>query len=288
MEVRSNRIGDIRSFYRRKLCDIYEEKEADNMLFMILMEITGLNKAGILINHEQAVSESELLTIHFAVKDLLKEKPIQYVLGKTEFYGLPFIVNSKVLIPRPETEELVAMVIEELKLEPTQNVLDIGTGSGCIAVTIKKKIPKAKVTALDISSFALDIAKENALLNKVRIDFKIFDLLNWKGWENEEKFDIIVSNPPYVRNLEKKEMKPNVLNYEPEIALYVEDNNPLIFYKRISDFAKLHLKSGGKIFCEINQYLAEETRSLFKQHNFSNVDIRKDMSGNYRILHCEK
>lgn len=288
MEVRSNRIGDIRSFYRRKLCDIYEEKEADNMLFMILMEITGLNKAGILINHEQAVSESELLTIHFAVKDLLKEKPIQYVLGKTEFYGLPFIVNSKVLIPRPETEELVAMVIEELKLEPTQNVLDIGTGSGCIAVTIKKKIPKAKVTALDISSFALDIAKENALLNKVRIDFKIFDLLNWKGWENEEKFDIIVSNPPYVRNLEKKEMKPNVLNYEPEIALYVEDNNPLIFYKSIADFAKLHLKSGGKIFCEINQYLAEETRSLFKQHNFSNVDIRKDMSGNYRILHCEK
>ncbi len=143
MEVRSNRIGDIRSHYRRKLCDVYEEKEADNLLFMVIMEYTGLSKAGVLINHEQAVSESELLKIHFAVKDLLKEKPIQYILGKAEFYGLPFIVNSKVLIPRPETEELVEAILQQHKNTQRVSILDIGTGSGCIPITIKKNMPNS-------------------------------------------------------------------------------------------------------------------------------------------------
>jgi len=288
MEVRSNRIGDIRSHYKRKLCEIYEEKEADNMLFMILMEFTGLNKAGILINHEQGVSESELLKIHFAVKDLLKEKPIQYVLGKTEFYGLPFVVNSKVLIPRPETEEIVALVIEELKLNPNQNVLDIGTGSGCIAITIKKNIPEARVVALDVSDFAIEVAQLNAEINEVEIGFTQLDMLFPEKWNVKYSYDVIVSNPPYVRKSEKKLMKKNVLDYEPELALFVEDDDPLIFYKAIAEFGQKHLNIGGKLFCEINQYLSEETMQLFEKQGYANVQVKNDMSGNPRVIYCEK
>ena len=258
------------------------------MLFMVLMEYTGLNKAGILIHHEQAVSESELLKIHFSIKDLLKEKPIQYVLGKTEFFGLPFIVNSKVLIPRPETEELVAKVIKELNSNPKQNILDIGTGSGCIAIAIKKNFPEAHVMGLDISSFALEIAQENAQQNNVDIDFKVCDFLDPNVWQDIEMVDIIVSNPPYVRNLEKKEMKSNVLGYEPEIALFVDNNNPLIFYKSIAEFGKRYLDKGGKIFCEINQYLHKETSDLFQQHKYNDINLTKDISGNFRVLYCEK
>ncbi len=288
MEVRSNRIGDIRSHYKRKLCEIYEEKEADNMLFMILMEFAGLNKAGILINHDQAVSESELLKIHFAVKDLLKEKPIQYILGKTEFYGLPFVVNSKVLIPRPETEEIVALVIEELKLNPNRNVLDIGTGSGCIAITIKKNIPEARVVALDVSDFAIEVAQLNAEINEVEIGFSKLDMLLPEKWNLKNSFDVIVSNPPYVRKSEKELMKKNVLDYEPGIALFVEDENPLIFYKAIAEFGQKYLNIGGKLFCEINQYLSEETQQLFAKQGYANVQVKNDMSGNPRIIYCEK
>ncbi|MCD4697963.1 MAG: peptide chain release factor N(5)-glutamine methyltransferase [Bacteroidales bacterium] len=288
MEVRSNRIGDIRSFYRRKLCKVFEEKEADNMLFMVMMEFTGFSKAGILINHEQAVSESQLLQIQFAVKELLKSKPIQYVLGKTEFYGLPFIVNSKVLIPRPETEELVANVLEELKSSETPSVFDVGTGSGCIAITIKKKFPQTQVTAIDVSSFALEVAQKNATLNKTEINFEVCDFIDRKNWQDFEMFDIIVSNPPYVRVLEKAQMNKNVLEYEPDIALFVENNNPLVFYKGIAEFGQKHLNKGGMIFCEINQYLHNETGDLFQQHNYHNIKLIKDISDNFRILACIK
>jgi release factor glutamine methyltransferase len=288
MEVRSNRVGDIRSHYRRKLSEAYEEKEADNMLFMVLMEYTGLSKAGILMNHELTVSESELLKIHFAVKDLLKNKPVQYVLGKTEFYGLPFIVNSKVLIPRPETEDLVALVLGELKQVNTLRILDIGTGSGCIAISIKTNCPHAQITAIDVSSFALDIARENARLNNVEIDFRVCDFLYKGNWDALGKFDIIVSNPPYVRHLEKVHMDLNVLDYEPEIALFVNNNEPLVFYFHIAEFGKAHLLEGGKIFCEINQYLFKETGNLFEQQQYNNVQLKKDMSENFRVLICEK
>jgi release factor glutamine methyltransferase len=288
MEVRSNRIGDIRSHYRRKLCDVYEEKEADNLLFMVIMEYTGLSKAAVLTNHEQAVSESELLKIHFAVKDLLKEKPIQYILGKTEFYGLPFLVNSKVLIPRPETEELVEAILQQYKNTQRVSILDIGTGSGCIPITIKKYIPIAEVSSIDVSSFALEVAQENAKLNNVEIDFRVFDILDRDSWQNLKMFDVIVSNPPYVRNLEKVKMKKNVLEYEPKMALFVEDSNPLIFYKSIAEFGQKHLYPGGKIYCEINQYLAEETKELFEQNKYVNVQIFKDMLENARIIYCEK
>jgi release factor glutamine methyltransferase len=287
MEVRSNRIGDIRSHYRRKLCEAFEEREADNMLFMVMMEFTGLSKAGILMNHEQAVSESELLKIHFAVKDLLKNKPVQYVLGKTEFYGLPFIVNSKVLIPRPETEELVALVIDEVKPENNLRILDIGTGSGCIAIALKENFPKAQIIAIDVSSFALEVARENAKRNSVEIDFRVCDFLNKDSWNTLGIFDVVISNPPYVRHLEKVQMKSNVLDYEPEIALFVENGNPLLFYAQIAEFGKKHLHKDGRIFCEINQYLHKETVNLFEQYTYKDVQVLKDIFGNFRIVSCK-
>ena len=286
MEVRSNRIGDVRSHYRRKLGEVYTEKEADSMLFLVLMEYTGHSKSGILTKHDEAISESQLLKIHFAVKDLMNEKPVQYVLGKTEFYGLPFIVNSKVLIPRPETEELVELALEELKDISLPRIIDLGTGSGCIAVTIKKNRPEADVTAIDISDFALEVAAINADLNDAVIRFRKFNMLNTGEWTDDLVFDAIISNPPYVRKKEKMAMKRNVLEYEPDLALFVEDNDPLDFYRSIIELAGRYLVVGGHVLCEINQYLADDVMTLFKAHGFGEVEVRSDFRGNPRVLSC--
>jgi release factor glutamine methyltransferase len=288
MEVRSNRIGDIRIHYKQKLCEIYDEREADTLMFMVLSEYSGYSKAKILSNHEDSVSESQLLKIHFAVKELLKEKPIQYVLGNTEFYGLPFIVNSKVLIPRPETEELAEIAINHLKNNPGREVVDLGTGSGCLAISIKKNIPQANVSAIDISEFALEVAELNAEINEVDIHFQKVDLLQPNTWAFKESFDVIISNPPYVRDSEKKRMKKNVLEFEPASALFVKDSDPLIFYVGIIQFANQYLNPGGRVFCEINQYLAEECKDLFVLQKFKNVETFKDFRNNFRILSCIK
>jgi release factor glutamine methyltransferase len=264
----------------------YPEKEADTLLFLVLMEYTGYTKAQILARHEETVNESQLLKIHFAVKDLLKEKPVQYVLGKTEFYGLPFIVNSKVLIPRPETEELVEIIIGEMKGLEFPRIIDLGTGSGCIAVSLKKNLPGSDITAIDVSEFALEVAAMNANLNGVSIRFREFDMLKIEEWNHDLVFRAIVSNPPYVRKMEKAGMKRNVLEYEPELALFVDDSDPLIFYRSIIAFAKKFLVVGGQIFCEINQYLPEELDWLFTSNGFDEVSIHKDFLGNPRVLSC--
>jgi len=286
MEVRSNRIGDIRSHYRRKLVSVYPEKESDTLLFLVLMEYTGHTKAGLLAHHDETVSESQLLKIHFAVKELLREKPVQYVLGKTEFYGLPFIVNSKVLIPRPETEELVELVLAGMKAVPSPRIIDLGTGSGCIAISLKKNMPAAEVAAVDISEFALEVAAINADMNEVPVRFRKLNMLEPSEWTDDFVFDAIVSNPPYVRKMEKRSMQRNVLEYEPELALFVEDTDSLVFYRGIIDFARKYLVVGGRVFCEINQYLAEETMTLFGSHGFEDVEVMADFRGNPRVLSC--
>jgi release factor glutamine methyltransferase len=288
MEVRSNRIGDIRIHYKQKLCKIYDEKEADTLMFMVISEYAGYSKAKILSNHEDTVSESQLLKIHFAVKELLKEKPVQYVLGKTEFYGLPFIVNSKVLIPRPETEELAEMAISYLKYKSGKSVIDLGTGSGCLAVTIKKNISDAIVMAIDVSEFALEVAAINAEINEVEIKFQKLDLLEPATWRLNKSFDVIISNPPYVRESEKKLMAKNVLEYEPAKALFVSNEDPLIFYKQIIKFSEKLLVPGGSIFCEANQYLEAECKDLFENENFENIKTYKDFRNNFRIISCVK
>ena len=235
------------------------------------------------------LSESEMLTFHFAVKDLLKNKPIQYIIGETDFCDLKFKVNENVLIPRPETSELVMNIVKsQLSTFNLQlSILDIGTGSGCIAISLAKNIPGSNVYALDISEKALEVAKENAINNNVDVTFIHDDILSLKN-NIESKFDIIVSNPPYVRELEKAEMRDNVLNWEPHNALFVSDNDPLIFYRNILEFAKTHLNENGEIWLEINEYLGKEMTDLCKEYGFADVKIFEDFRGRERVVKANK
>ena len=247
------------------------------------------------------LSESEMLKIHFAVKDLLKNKPIQYIIGETEFCELKFKVNENVLIPRPETAEMIYKIANEspslqVSKSPSQSqsqsstansqklILDIGTGSGCIAISLAKMLPESHVYALDISEKALVVAKENAKINDANITFIQDDILTMTKTMTQTKFDIIVSNPPYVRELEKADMRDNVLKWEPHNALFVSDDNPLIFYRKILEFAKSHLKENGEIWFEINEYLSKEMIDLCHELGFSNVKIHKDFRGKERIM----
>ena len=247
------------------------------------------------------LSESEMLKIHFAVKDLLKNKPIQYIIGETEFCELKFKVNENVLIPRPETAEMIYKIVNEspslqVSKSPSQSqsqsstannqqlILDIGTGSGCIAISLAKMLPESHVYALDISEKALVVAKENAKINDANITFIQDDILTMAQTMTQTKFDIIISNPPYVRELEKADMRDNVLKWEPHKALFVSDDNPLIFYRKILEFAKTHLNDNGEIWFEINEYLSKEMIDLCHELGFSNVKIHKDFRGKERII----
>lgn len=212
------------------------------------------------------------------------QKPIQYILGETEFYGLPFLVNENTLIPRQETEELVEWIVkeEEKREEGRVKILDIGTGSGCIAISLAKNLSNAKVFAIDVSEKALATAKKNADINNVNVTFLLKNILETN--DLEQQFDIIVSNPPYVRNLEKAEIKPNVLEYEPHLALFVEDTDALLFYRKIAQLAMKNLNSNGKLYFEINQYLGKETVALLECLELSNVELKKDIYGNDRMI----
>lgn len=280
------------------LSEIYPETEIQSF-FNILIEFKlNLKRIDIALDPTFEISTNNLVFLETAISDLKKHIPIQYIIGETEFYGLPFHVNENVLIPRPETEELVEWIINELKVKSQKSkikILDIGTGSGCIPISLAKNLLNAEIYAIDISSEALKTAKKNAELNKVTINFIETDILKTESLKdviasetqqslNSEaasipKFDIIVSNPPYVRNLEKQEIQPNVLKHEPHLALFVEDNNPLIFYDKIADLAKSHLTENGYLFFEINQYLGTETVDLLKSKGFSEIELKKDMFG---------
>ena len=207
------------------------------------------------------------------------------MLGKTSFYGLDFEVNPAVLIPRPETEELVDWIIKSnvaAQASKIIKILDIGTGSGCIAISLAKNIPDAQVFAIDVSAEALATAQKNAEINKVQVTFINKNIL--ETTDLEQQFDIIVSNPPYVRNLEKEEIKKNVLDNEPHLALFVQDNDALIFYRKIAELAQENLSENGQLFFEINQYLGQEMMELLEEMNFKNIELRKDIYGNYRML----
>ena len=285
MKVPSNLVRDIRKYYCEQLCSVYDNDEANAMILILLEHHFNITRIKMALEPDMRLSESEMLTFHFAVKDLLKNKPIQYAIGETEFCDLKFKVNENVLIPRPETSELVMKIINSQ--QPTANsqqlILDIGTGSGCIAISLAKNLPNSKVYALDISEKALEVAKGNAINNDTDVTFIHDDILSLKN-KIETQFDIIVSNPPYVRELEKAEMRDNVLDWEPHNALFVSDNDPLIFYRNILEFAKSHLKENGEIWFEINEYLGKEMADLCKEYGFSDVEIFKDFRGKERAL----
>ena len=287
-------LKDFHNIFHKELDAIYGKDEVDSFFFLCTDHYLDLPRFQLVLQPEFTIVKSEYDTFFNVLNQLKQQKPIQYILGESEFYGLPFKVNEHVLIPRPETEELVDLIInfhtkpsrsanEELQIK----ILDIGTGSGCIAISLAKHLPNAKVYALDVSKKALKVAKANAELNNVEITFIEADLLNESTWNLEFKeleFDTIVSNPPYVRHLEKAEIQPNVLDNEPHLALFVEDNNPLQFYKAITAFAVCNLKQNGQLFFEINQYLGEETKALLTDANFEDIELLKDLNGNNRML----
>ena len=243
-----------------------------------------MKRIDLALNIDLEFSEQELMIWHTILEKLKLEIPIQYIIGTTSFFGLDFNVNENVLIPRPETEELVDLIIKNSNSK-TPKIIDIGTGSGSIAISLAKNIPLASVFAIDVSEKALEIAKVNATLNNVNVNFILANILDVDNLK--EQFDVIVSNPPYVRNLEKHEIKKNVLEYEPHLALFVNDNDALIFYKKITELAKINLSQNGQLFFEINQYLGKETKELLENLDFKKVILKKDIYGNDRMILCE-
>lgn len=286
MRISSNKVKDIIDFAFQELESLYEKNEIRSMIYSIIEHFTNYDLMKILTyKDELKVSESELLKINFAIKDLKKERPLQQILGYCEFLDVKINLNHKVLIPRVETEEITQRIIQENKGRKNLKIADLCCGSGCIAIALKKAFPDSNVYAYDISEEAIEQSKENANLNKEKIFF--FKENIFENKEKNQEFDIIVSNPPYVRESEKSLMKNNVLLYEPHLALFVSDEDPLIFYKQILDFCNRNLAKNGKIYMEINENLAKETELLFKNFNYQ-TSVFKDIRGKDRLVFAKK
>ncbi len=259
----------------------YPATEIESFLYWLTEAFLGKKRLDVAINPEYELSTEEEQQLKQALNRLKDYEPIQYIVGETEFYGLPFKVNPSVLIPRPETEELVAWILQDYSQSNLQ-ILDVGTGSGCIPISLAKNLSEAKITSIDISAKAIETAKQNAALNNVKINFLQQDILQTQSLGQE--YDIIVSNPPYVRELEKAKMQQNVLKFEPAKALYVKDENPLIFYEKIAKLAIVNLRKNGSLYFEINEFLAKDLEVLVETIGFTSVETKKDIYGNDRML----
>ena len=271
----------LKSEFDSQLGTRYPKTEIDSFFNLLTEYKLGLTRVDRALQPNFELKETSITFFKEALQSLKEDIPVQHILGKTWFYSLPFYVNNSVLIPRPETEELVSWILEDLGDKVDINILDIGTGSGCIAIALAKNLTKANVWALDISEAALQTAKRNASLNQVDIHFAAQDILKTDSLPSS--FDVIVSNPPYVRTLEKKELKNNVLLHEPSTALFVSDDTPLVFYNKISDLALDYLKPKGKLYFEINQYLGKEMQAMLTEKGFSSNELKKDIYGNDRM-----
>jgi len=280
MFVNTNQLIDLLPYYKDKLKDIYPPKEIENVFYLICDYKHQLRKVEVKLSGKR-LSESELLLHRNIIKRLQNKEPIQHIIGEVEFYGLPFKVNPDVLIPRPETEELVDLILNT-NTNQSPKILDIGTGSGCIPISLKHNLPQAIISAVDVSEKALKIAQQNAKLNQVNIDFILSDILS-DNFNSLTPFDIIVSNPPYVLESDKKQMDENVLKFDPHLALFVDDDNALLFYKRIVDLSKHLLKPKGHLYFEIHENLGKEVKTLMENNQFTDVKILKDLQGKDRM-----
>lgn len=289
-------IKALKTYFFNSLKNIQDEQEIESFFFILTEYLHNLKRVDLALNPNFEISEDDVEKWNAILADLQKEKPIQYITGEAWFYGLRFEVNENTLIPRPETEELVEFILKEtsnFQLPASSlNILDIGTGTGCIPISLKTNLPEANVLAIDVSEKALEVAKRNAQSNKVEVNFiqanilEVEDLskLPLPNAQNLFPLDIIVSNPPYVRNLEKEEIKKNVLDYEPHLALFVEDTDALLFYRKIAQLALKNLAPNGLLFFEINQYLGKETVELLENLGFKNIELKKDIYGNDRMV----
>ncbi len=291
-------VGEARLWLKEKIKNLFSAEELPEIMFLTLNFITGLSKTQQLVFPEKELSGQQIQMLLLSAQKLETGMPIQYVLAEADFFGLKFEVNPAVLIPRPETEELVSWVLEEkakveaetLKAESLTltAILDIGTGSGCISISIKKNWPEATVSGLDISAEALQIAQKNALLNGVEVNFSQQDILNFMPIKEASAYSIIVSNPPYITQKEQQQMQSNVLDFEPSQALFVPENDPLLFYRAIANFAAVNLGHNGLLFFEINEKFGLQIVGLLKQKDFVEVELRQDFRGKDRMIKASK
>jgi release factor glutamine methyltransferase len=272
--------------FAEKLKTVYEHREAENISDWIFENVTGLKKWERRENKKNELTENHFEKIENYLEKLMKHTPVQYVLNEAWFYKMKFFVNENVLIPRPETEELVEWIINDLKnadADSEANIIDIGTGSGCIPVALKKELPDSNISAIEVSEKALLVAKKNAAKLNASINFFQINFLNEDAWKPLQAYDTIVSNPPYIPFNEKEILAKNVTDFEPAIALFVENNDPFIFYKKIAEFSKAHLKPKGKIFVEVHEAYANEVKNIFENSGCKS-EIKKDIYGKERMV----
>jgi release factor glutamine methyltransferase len=270
----------------KELAGLYPTTEIEGFTRIIFEAVCGWDFTEQVVKKHENISATHFGEIEAIIIRLKQFEPIQYILGETEFYGLRLKVNPSVLIPRPETEELVQWIIQG-NLPENSRILDIGTGSGCIALALKSHLKNIQVSGMDISEKALEVARQNALKNKLEVDFFRADVLSWEDFK-WDFYDVFVSNPPYIRESEKLQMHPNVLEYEPGNALFVTDSDPLLFYRSIVAFAKKYLARKGLLFFEINENMSVEINKLLVEHGFGDIEVRKDINGKSRIVCSRK
>lgn len=281
-------LQDFELLFQQELQELYDEDEIKAIFLVVVAEKFGLNRTNYQLRKTAIVNEADKAEVLSILQDLKKHRPIQYILNKADFYGEVFQVNESVLIPRQETEELVDLIIKNHKSSQNLKIIDIGTGSGCIPITLSKHLNNALVTTIDISKEAIKTAQENAKNLKTQIQFINADIFEWEYIFSDQHYNIIVSNPPYITPGEKQHMNQNVLAYEPELALFIEESAPLIFYDVISSFALKHLAPNGDLYFEINQYLGAEMKELMVKKGFEQVKLIKDINGADRIIHAKK
>jgi len=282
-------ISEASSFIQDAIRKIYDSREAETITHWVLEKVTGLNKINRVLNRNRVLTDHENSLLKDYTAQLLQHRPVQYVLEEAWFYGMPLYVDKNVLIPRPETEELVAWILKDMGKTPISretkySILDIGTGSGCIAIALKKNLPACEVYAIDVSEGALAVARKNAETAQCTIQFLHVDIKDQQQTRRLPEVDLIVSNPPYIPLKDKHNMNPNVLLFEPHTALFVEDRNPLSFYSAIGSLAKSHLHKDGRIYVEIYESMAEKIRSVFASYEFNRITVKKDMQGKDRMI----
>jgi len=283
MQWKSNKLSDLKKQYAGELYRFYEKHEADTLLTLLVRSFFGLSRSDLALNPDYRLSESEMLKLHFAVKELKNYKPVQYIIKKTDFLNVRLTLNESVLIPRPETAEMVTMIISREK-DKYLRILDIGTGSGCIAIALAKNLNNAEVWGIDISEKALETAAENEAENNVEVHLKLLNILEPAEKQFSGKFDVIVSNPPYVTEEDKKLMQENVIRYEPHEALFVPGEDPLLFYRAILYFTGDYLKNGGRVYLEVNEQYGQEVSDLLLSKDYLNVQLFKDIHGKNRFV----
>jgi release factor glutamine methyltransferase len=279
-------IKDLKNTFVTQLSEVYPSEKVESFFIILSEYYLNYTRLQTVLNKDESLSEEIIKKFENAISRLIRQEPVQYICGKTEFYSLPFKIDEHTLIPRPETEELVHWIIddENKNHKRSKSLLDIGTGSGCIAIALAKNLKHLDVSALDLSPKALVTAHKNSVFNGVQVIFFELDILN--AQKLPQQYDIIVSNPPYVRELEKPSMQSNVLEYEPKSALYVTDKDPLVYYRKIARLANQQLTGDGRLYFEINEYLSDELKELLETEGFANIEVRKDIFGKDRMIKC--